>query len=290
LPGGPPAHDDAEVVAVDGVPDGIAAGASPQVSLTLRNTGNTTWTTADGYRLGAQAPAGTTVWGSATRELERPVEPGQTVTFTFTIQAPPAPNALFTWQMMRESNGTREWFGALTPPRQIARLVNNAVFVAQVVPTAVPRGSVATASVTIRNIGSTTWSPTTQHRLAALGADFGAARHELPGPVAPAQEVTFTFPLPPPAGPATFQWRMVQDGLGFFGTPSPPVTVVPTEPSACADLRDQMAELTLEIQDLQKERARAAPGEKGAITARINELSNRRTGLRQQAADLGCDP
>ena len=235
-PGTPPAHDDAAFVSQDGVSDAMRAGSTPQVRITFHNTGNTTWTTAGGYRLGAQSPAGNTTWGSAWQELPNPVAPGDQVTFTFTIQAPPPPGAAFTWQMVREraDTGTREWFGPLTPARQIGLSINNAVFVGQNVPTAIPRLTTAAVSVTMRNIGTTTWAPGTAHRLGALGYDFGAARHELAGPVPPGQIATFTFTIPPPPTPARFQWQMLQEGVEWFGMASGAVQVSGTEPLECA--------------------------------------------------------
>lgn len=286
----PPAdHDDAEVVAVAGVPDTLATGASVQVSVTMRNIGTTTWTTADGYRLGAQAPAGNTVWGSAWQDLGAPVPPGQTATFTFAIPAPPLPSAYFSWQMLRENAGTREWFGPPTPQRTIARAVNNAVFVGQNVPAAVPRGSVGIATVTMRNAGTTTWSAATAHRLGAMGFDSGVPRHELPGPVAPGQDVTFSFPVSPPGAPSAVQWRMVQEGVEWFGAPSTAVTVKAVEPVACANLRATRAGKTSEIEFLQEELHTAAPKEKSEIISAIKKLNAELTKLEKQSLDLGCD-
>jgi hypothetical protein len=291
-PGTPPAHDDAAFVSQDGVPDAMRAGSAAQVRITLQNTGNTTWTTTGGYRLGAQSPAGNTTWGSAWQELPNPVAPGDQVTFTFTIQPPPSSGAAFTWQMAREraDTGTREWFGPPTPASQIGLSSNNAVYAGQSVPTAIPRLTTAVVSVTMRNAGTTTWAPGTAHRLGALGYDFGAARHELAGPVSPGQMATFTFTIPPPSTPARFQWQMVQEGVEWFGMPSDAVQVSDTEPLECNNLRAQIAALQKEIADNQADLKAAGPGEKGPIVQKIKKAEGELAKVRVRSTTLGCRP
>ena len=61
---------------------------------------------------------------------------------------------------------------------------------------------------------------------------WGVSRRELPGPVAPGAEVTFTFDVIAPApGTHSFRWRMVQEFIEWFGdlTPDVPVQVIPVQ-------------------------------------------------------------
>ena len=96
------------------VPTTMVAGANYSVSITMRNTGTSTWTPGgtNPFRLGSQSPADNTRWGSARRELTAPVPPGTEVTFAFPLTAPPAGSYIFQWRMVHE---LIEWFGAPTP-------------------------------------------------------------------------------------------------------------------------------------------------------------------------------
>jgi hypothetical protein len=94
------------------VPGSMATGQRVPVSVTMLNTGSTTWSEATGHRLGSQAPQDNTTWGAARQVLPAPVPPGQQVTISFSVTAPPGPNAVFQWRMVQE---LREWFGAFTP-------------------------------------------------------------------------------------------------------------------------------------------------------------------------------
>jgi predicted acylesterase/phospholipase RssA len=100
------------------VPLSLAVGASSTVSLTVLNTGTTTWEPAAGYLLGSQDPQDNTVWGTGRVPLTTTVHPGSTATFTFVIQAPAtAGTRSFSWQMLQE--GVR-WFGEASDPATIA--------------------------------------------------------------------------------------------------------------------------------------------------------------------------
>lgn len=291
-PGTPPAHDDAEFISQDGVPDALRTGTTAQARITLRNTGNTTWTTSDGYWLGSQTPAGNTTWGSAQQHLPTPVAPGETVTFAFTVPAPPPAGAVFAWQMVREQpdRGAREWFGPPTPAIHIGLSVNDALFVGQNVPSTVPRLTTAPVSVSMRNIGTTSWTPGAAYRLGAVGDDFGSARHELAGPVPPGDTATFTFSIPPPPRLMAFQWQMVQEGVEWFGGRSELVQVTDAEPLACADLRMRAEGLEAVISQLQEDLSFAAPGEKPFIARQIRKAQDKLESVRRTSTDLGCQP
>ena len=90
----------------------------------------------------------------------------------------------------------------------------------------------AQATVTMRNTGAAAWTAADGYRLGAQGPQengvWGRNRVELPVPsVVPGQDATFSFPITAPATPGqpTFQWRMVQDGVEWFGDLSPATTV-----------------------------------------------------------------
>jgi hypothetical protein len=110
---------------------------------------------------------------------------------------------------------------------------HNSIFASQDVPVQMRVGGTYRTKVTLRNVGGTTWvSPI---RLGSQNPQdnltWGLGRVELPGPVAPGAEAAFDFFVTAPSTPGTynFQWRMVHEGVTWFGpsTPSIAVSVTP---------------------------------------------------------------
>ncbi|MCX6712905.1 MAG: DUF2341 domain-containing protein, partial [Candidatus Vogelbacteria bacterium] len=102
------------------VPSTMTAGQTYTVSVTMKNTGTTTWTAADNYRLGSQNPQDNTVWGTGRVSLSETesIVPGQTKTFSFSVKAPTTISAYnFQWKMMQENV---QWFGDSTPNITVA--------------------------------------------------------------------------------------------------------------------------------------------------------------------------
>jgi thermolysin len=93
------------------VPTSMIAGQNYSVSVTMHNSGSTTWTPGV-HRLGSQNPENNTTWGGRV-DLPYSVAPGQSVTFYFTVTAPSvAGNYNFQWRMLEENV---QWFGDYTP-------------------------------------------------------------------------------------------------------------------------------------------------------------------------------
>src|SRR5207244_975923 len=86
------------------------------VSVTMQNTGTTTWTAGSLYRLGSENPTDNFTWGINRVELPVSVAPGQQVTFRFSVIPPTFINALggfyFRWRMVQDGV---EHFGAYSP-------------------------------------------------------------------------------------------------------------------------------------------------------------------------------
>lgn len=113
------------------VPLTMEAGKTYTISITMKNTGTSTWQSISlendnsdvlnkrRYFLGTQSPQDNMIWGLKRVPLpitER-VLPGQEHTFAFSITAPrSAGTQEFQWQMVEEG---REWFGEKTPLQQI---------------------------------------------------------------------------------------------------------------------------------------------------------------------------
>jgi hypothetical protein len=99
----------------------LEAGRSSQFRVTMKNIGSTTWTKADGYKLGSQNPQDNTNWGLNRVELSPNdrIAPGQSKTFIFTVTPPSTPGTYnIQWKMVKENVA---WFGALTSNYVITR-------------------------------------------------------------------------------------------------------------------------------------------------------------------------
>jgi YD repeat-containing protein len=92
------------------VPPVMQPGHSYSVSVTMHNSGGTTWDAAQNYRLGSHNPQDNNTWGTGRVYLGGAVAPGTDATFSFQITAPSAPGIYnFQWQMVQDGV---EWFGA----------------------------------------------------------------------------------------------------------------------------------------------------------------------------------
>jgi len=228
-PSEPPFDDAAFVLMSPPPPATMYTGQTALVNVTMRNTGTTTWTTATGYKLGSQSPQDNTIWGFHRVPLSGPVDPGEETTFQFAFTAPSTPGTYgFQWRMLREGVA---WFGAPTPHIVITVQKDAAAFSWQSVPNSMVAGRPYNVSVRMRNVGSTTWTPAAGHRLGSQNPQdnqtWGLHRVLLPGPVAPGGWATFDFTVVAPSGPGTysFRWRMVREGVAWFGAETPNVAV-----------------------------------------------------------------
>ncbi len=111
-----------------------------------------------------------------------------------------------------------------TPPR-------DAAFVSQSVPTTMVVGQTYGASLAFKNTGTMTWTSGSAFNLGSQNpgdnSTWGTGRVGLPGATATGQTATFNFNATAPRTPGTynFQWRMVQDGVAWFGNLSSNVSV-----------------------------------------------------------------
>ena len=141
----PPAQDNATAGAVT-IPLSMAPGQTYAASVTMTNTGGTTWTTSNNYRLGSQNPQDNVTWGLNRVDLPNDVPSGTSVRFQFNVVAPKTPGAYsFQWQMLREGVA---WFGQVTSnvTVQVVRPAGDDPLLVQISGT----------SVTIRNLNAQT--------------------------------------------------------------------------------------------------------------------------------------
>lgn len=116
--------------------------------------------------------------------------------------------------------------------------VDNAQYVTRSIPGTMAAGTAYTISVTMRNNGSTTWPAYSMIRLGDT-CDCGTwgfgARVATSSNVAPGTNYTFSFNVVAPSTPGNYamNFRMVHDGVHWFGdsVPSTTVSVVDSTPT-----------------------------------------------------------
>ena len=205
----------------------VNAGADFFSTYSMKNTGTTTWTSAAGYYLSI-FPAASTTWTANRINLPASVAPGASFTNAALCTAPIVPGT-YTQQWQMSKGGVL--FGATTPIQSIIVVngADNAQFISQVnVPTTIVHGTTFTATITMKNIGTGSWSAGT-HSLTSVGTNnFGVA--SIPaGTVAPGANGTFSTLFTAPAAPGTytFKWRM-QHTATKFGQPTASITITVT--------------------------------------------------------------
>ena len=211
------------------VPTTMLPGQTVQVMIGMKNVGTDSWTSGQNIKLGAQGDS--MIWGINRIPITSDVMPDGQVGFIFNITAPSVPGTYnFQWRMLQE--GVQR-FGDVTPNVAITVLApsNQAQFISQSVKSLMTASEYSTVSITYKNVGNTTWTAGSLYRLGSQNAQdnmtWGSNRIALPGDVPPGATVTFTFDVfaPAKAGTYNFQWRMVQDGVEWFGPATPNVAV-----------------------------------------------------------------
>ncbi|HLK99412.1 MAG TPA: M12 family metallopeptidase [Myxococcaceae bacterium] len=111
----------------------------------------------------------------------------------------------------------------------------NAKFIGfQNLPTTMKVGTSYTVTVVMENNGGVSWDPALGYKLGSQNAPdnttWGFNRAALPGAIHPGQwgYIHFTVRAPPSAGTYNFQWRMLREGVAWFGdyTANQPINVV----------------------------------------------------------------
>ncbi|GAA5068945.1 hypothetical protein GCM10025759_05190 [Lysobacter panacisoli] len=99
------------------------------------------------------------------------------------------------------------------------------------VPGTMYTGHYYNVSATFNNNSDKTWPAGSNISLGSFGPNdnttWGLGRVALPHNVGPYQNVTFNFTVRAPSAPGyyNFQWKMVADGMAWFGTESQPLTI-----------------------------------------------------------------
>ena len=216
------------------VPTVLVPGQQVNVSITMQNRGPQIWGAWQNIRLASEGNS--MIWGPNRVPVLTDVAPGSQYTFTFPITAPAVPGTYnFQWRMLDE--GVQR-FGDVSTNVPITVLApsNQAEFVSQSLPRQVYASETYTVSITMKNTGNTTWAANSVYGLGSQNPHdnliWGLNRVRLSTSVPPGGTYTFTFNITAPvkAGTYNFQWRMVQDGVEWFG-PSTPNVAIPVRPT-----------------------------------------------------------
>lgn len=215
------------------IPTAMVAGTAYNVTVTMKNTGSTTWTSATAYKLGSQNAANNWTWGKHRVELAAPVAPGAQTSFAFQVTAPATPGSYnFQWRVVQEG---QVWFGAYT--QNVAVTVsapaprNDAQLIGVNIPAVMTQGKSYPITVTMKNTGNTTWPAGTAYNLgSAIPHDtplWNVQRVGLASAVAPGRQAMFSFSVvAPAAGSYTMGWGMVQEYVEWFGATSSTVVKI----------------------------------------------------------------
>jgi uncharacterized protein affecting Mg2+/Co2+ transport len=235
--------NDSQFVMVD-APATIEPGLSFQAKVTFINTGNTTWTEAELYRLGSQGPQDNQIWGATTgrTKLSVSVYPGESYTFTIPCVAPTVAGTYNFEQRMVKENV--EWFGASSKVAIIVKAIptpaagtNNSQFISWNPPSSVKVGQSFTVSVTYQNTGANTWTATGNYKLGSMSprdnTTWGSNRTYMSKTASVPFKGTYTFTIsckaPLTAGTYQFQSQMVKDPVAWFGATTPIKSIIVTK-------------------------------------------------------------
>jgi hypothetical protein len=223
------------------LPKEMVAGETYNASVTMLNTGKTSWT--PGYQwltfFDSKTDASINLAGIDRIGLDREIKPGENVTLNFTLTAPESPGAYnYQWRMANAS-GT---FGELTETMRLyvipnpnraadVRVIDRVVvptadvyshFNSQSIPGQMVAGERYNAIVRMTNTGRTNWVPglnwlTFLDSRAGVNTT-GINRLGLDREVRPGETVAYSFTITAPETPGTYQyqWRMA-NANGTYG-------------------------------------------------------------------------
>ncbi len=205
----------------------FAPGQTFTKTWTLKNTGNTTWTKADGYRF---ASIGGTQMSSVTSvdlSSGESIAPGATKTWSVPMTAPSTPGT-YTHNWSMQQNGTNFGGVRFTRIKVVAPVipdVNDASLANENTPagTQIVGGTTFTKIWTVKNTGNTTWTAAKGYRLAHVsGSPFSATAPialAAGESIAPGATKTWSVAMTAPISVKTHwgAFQMEQSGVGTFG-------------------------------------------------------------------------
>jgi len=216
------------------IPAQLAAGYTHPTTVTMSNTGDTTWTTPGNYSLAVLTDSCNLLSGATRIPMPNSptVSPGQSVTFNLDLKAPGA-NGPCTLQL-RMIQELIEFFGeTVTVNPSVVTPVKNSQFMSNTIPATMAPSQGYYFSIVVRNLGNMVWRPGGRFILDATSDSCGLFQSAVAvaDNVNPNQNHTFTAFFTPPASPQSchLELRMHEDpGVAavkepeLFGNPPAP--------------------------------------------------------------------
>ncbi|UGQ48740.1 NBR1-Ig-like domain-containing protein [Massilia endophytica] len=238
------------------IPTTMVPGAQYDVSITMKNTGGTTWDPAN-VELVAQNPLENTKFGISSMPLTEVVSPQGITTFRGTMTAPETTGVQGTQWRLREN--TRTYFGStVSVSVNVANPSNLSTVISRDAPTTMNAGQTYPVTIVMKNTGTATWTPEAGYYLTTPDTitAWGDIRVPVSGPIAPNATATFTFNVIAPAvgGQQVLAFRMKQDGMGIFGNQSseivnvlvgPPIVVIDGPPNGSTYAADPATDMAM---------------------------------------------
>lgn len=148
-------------------------------------------------------------------------------TYSVTVEARNTPDEFVFGTQYTSASST---FSVVAPPPP----PYNAEIVSSTIPSQMEAGKTYRVSVTVKNTGANAWTAANGYKLGGVGDSdpFASARQTLSSSetIATGQTKTFTFNMTAPSTPGTYttDWRMLREGVNWFGgTLTKSVSVVP---------------------------------------------------------------
>jgi hypothetical protein len=167
------------------------------------------------------------------------------------FNVPVAGGHVYEWWVHACNNVTcsTPTFGSFTVSNPVLGTPYQSTYISQNVPSTMVAGHTYGVTVTMRNDGNDTWSAGAFYRLGSQNpqdnSTWGLNRVSVAQDVPPGQQGVFNFNVIAPSAPSTynFQWRLVRDGVTWFGAFSQNVLVQVSSPPVVTGLIDGSFEL-----------------------------------------------
>ncbi len=206
--------DDAQFISSTPIPSSMGPSMAFGVTFTMKNLGTATWDST--YSL---VSTGSNNFG-VTSIVSSSVAQNANGTFTATFTAPSTPGT-YTFQMRMAHNGVK--FGQPMPLQSILVAADAALYVSRSAPTTVYAGQDFWVQLTMKNVGSNTWSGANGYSMMSLypanNTTWAANRAYLPAgtSIVTGQQGVFGAICTAPISPKTYsmQWQMDKGGTPF---------------------------------------------------------------------------
>jgi len=195
-------------------------------SITVRNTGASTWTRANGFGLAATSKTNG-LWNIPRTQLEpnERIKPGDTKVFKINVQAL-SRTGIYSLQFEMQKSGKSFGEKSKTQNIVVETRTNRVKFISQLLPNTMAADESYSIVVQFKNNGTSTWTRDAGYKLRLISKkkvwNISRVKMSKGDIVTPGDIATFRFKLKAPSKMGTYpiQWRM-QRGRVYFGETTP---------------------------------------------------------------------